>query len=141
MDAVDPGVDADARVGGLEERAEHLVDVAFADAGGLEGACDEELAAGKLSQARLDLLLPHALHLRRRSGHGDNDPVVLLDPPTWGCPARVGNGHGGGDEPGLRDVALREANAARGEEGPLRALGVCVHERLLAQGGGDRPAR
>ena len=67
--------------------------------------------------------------------------AVLLDPPAGGGAARVGDGHGGGDEPGLLDVALGEADAARCEEGPQGALHVGVDERLLAQGGGDRLAR
>ena len=140
MDAVRLGVDADRWVLRLEQLAERLVEVALADADRLEGARDDHFAGAELHQARRDLRLPHPLQLRGRAGHGDDDAAVLLHPPAGGGAARVGDRAGGGDEHRLLDVALREAEAAGGEEGAQPLLHLFVHVHLLVQAEGDRLA-
>ena len=135
--AVGTGVDADGGVPGAGQLPQHLVQVTFADADGLEGAGDQHRPPRPLAQARGHLLVPHALHLRRGAGHGDDDAPLLLDPPAGGGAAGVGDGAGGGDEPGLLQVALREGDAAGGEEGPQLLLQCRVHARLLPQDGSD----
>ncbi len=141
MHPVRLGIYTDGGVLRLQEGADHLVQMALADARRLECARDDDVADSQSGQAGCHLHLPHALQLGGGAGHGHDDRAVLLHPPAGGRTAGVGDGLGGGDEHRLLDVALGEAEAASGEEGAQPLLRLRIHVHLLAQGEGDRLTR